>query len=61
LRNLSKASELVTSFKQVAVDRTSANRRIFALDGMMDELITTLGPMIRKTKYTVVAELRQNS
>ena len=23
----------------------------------MDELITTLGPMIRKTKYTVVAEL----
>ncbi|WP_423679323.1 ATP-binding protein [Undibacterium sp. WLHG33] len=57
LRNLSKASELVTSFKQVAVDRTSANRRIFALDGMMDELITTLGPMIRKTKYTVVAEL----
>ena len=57
LRNLSKASELVISFKQVAVDRTSANRRLFAIDEMTDELITTLGPMIRKTKHQVVAEL----
>ena len=57
LRNLSKASELVTSFKQVAVDRTSANRRVFALNEMVDELILTLGPMIRKTKHAVMAEI----
>ena len=55
LRNLSKASELVTSFKQVAVDRTSANRRMFALNEMINELVTTLGPMIRKTKHEVIA------
>jgi signal transduction histidine kinase len=57
LRNLSKASELVASFKQVAVDRTSANRRQFALDEMMDELILTLGPMIRKTPHEVIADI----
>ena len=57
LRNLSKASELVTSFKQVAVDRTSANRRVFALHDMINELVTTLGPMIRKTKHEVVSDI----
>jgi len=57
LRNLSKASELVTSFKQVAVDRTSANRRVFALHEMVSELILTLGPMIRKTKHEVVSDI----
>ncbi|BBB65617.1 hypothetical protein UNDYM_1364 [Undibacterium sp. YM2] len=54
LRNLSKASELVISFKQVAVDRTSANRRVFALDEMLSELILTMGPTIRKTRHDVV-------
>lgn len=54
LRNLSKASELVISFKQVAVDRTSANRRVFALDEMLSELIVTMGPTIRKTRHDVI-------
>ncbi|MBC3907533.1 MULTISPECIES: ATP-binding protein [Undibacterium] len=53
LRNLSKASELVISFKQVAVDRTSANRRVFALDEMLSELIVTMGPTIRKTRHDI--------
>ena len=57
ISNLSKASEQFTSFKQVAVDRTSANRRMFALNEMINELITTLGPMIRKTKHEVVADI----
>ncbi|MFZ6689232.1 ATP-binding protein [Undibacterium sp. SXout11W] len=57
LRNLSKASELVTSFKQVAVDRTSANRRVFALNEMVSELILTMGPMIRKTKHEVISDI----
>ncbi|MBI3285831.1 MAG: HAMP domain-containing protein [Burkholderiales bacterium] len=54
LRNLSKASELVISFKQVAVDRTSANRRVFTLDEMLTEIIVTLGPTIRKTRHDVM-------
>ncbi|MBC3918699.1 HAMP domain-containing protein [Undibacterium sp. CY18W] len=57
LRNLSKASELVISFKQVAVDRTSANRRVFALDEMLSELIVTLGPTIRKTRHDIILKV----
>ncbi|MFZ6767467.1 ATP-binding protein [Undibacterium sp. Di26W] len=57
LRNLSKASELVISFKQVAVDRTSANRRLFALDEMLSELIVTLGPTIRKTRHDIILKV----
>jgi signal transduction histidine kinase len=57
LRNLNKASELVSSFKQVAVDRTSANRRRFVLHEMMDELILTLGPMIRKSRHGVQSDI----
>ncbi|MDE2429110.1 MAG: HAMP domain-containing protein [Burkholderiales bacterium] len=57
LRNLSKASELVISFKQVAVDRTSANRRVFALDEMLAEVVMTLGPTIRKTRHEIVSSV----
>jgi signal transduction histidine kinase len=53
MRNLSKASELVTSFKQVAVDQTSANRRVFALDEMVAEIVLTLSPTIRKSRHEV--------
>jgi PAS domain S-box-containing protein len=57
LRNLNKASELVTSFKQVAVDQTSANRRKFALDEMVAEIILTLSPTIRKTGHKVICSI----
>ncbi len=57
LRNLNKASELVTSFKQVAVDQTSANRRKFALDEMVAEIILTLSPTIRKTGHEVLCSI----
>ncbi|MES2070581.1 MAG: ATP-binding protein [Pseudomonadota bacterium] len=53
MRNLSKASELVTSFKQVAVDQTSANRRVFALDETVAEIVLTMSPTIRKTRHEV--------
>lgn len=54
MRNLGKASELVVSFKQVAVDQTSANRRLFVLDETIAEIVLTLGPTIRKTRHEVV-------
>lgn len=53
VRNLGKAAELVSSFKQVAVDRTSSKRRSFNLAAMVAETVTTLGPSLRKTPYTV--------
>jgi signal transduction histidine kinase len=53
VRNLSKAAELVSSFKQVAVDQTSSQRRSFNLAEMVAEIVTTLGPSIRMTPYLI--------
>lgn len=48
-RNLTRASELVISFKQVAVDQTSSQRRQFDLADVVSEIITTMSPSIRKS------------
>lgn len=53
MRNLRRASELVVSFKQVAVDQTSSQRRQFSLGEVVAEILLTLQPTIRKTPYVV--------
>lgn len=57
LRGLTQARSLVTSFKQVAVDQTSDQRRRFDLHEVIDEVLTTLSPTLRKTPYKVVVEI----
>ena len=57
LRSLNQARSLVVSFKQVAVDQTSDQRRVFDVREVVDEVLTTLSPTIRKTPYRVVAEI----
>lgn len=52
-RNLHRAQELVRSFKQVAVDQSSENRRPFELGEMLHEIAVTLGPMLRGSHYTL--------
>ncbi len=52
-RNLERASELVSSFKQVAVDRTSANRREFSLLAIISETCLTVSPAYKRTPYIV--------
>ncbi len=44
LRNLERASYLIASFKQVAVDRTSSQRRYFSLVDVIEEVLVTLKP-----------------
>lgn len=46
-RNLERAAELVTSFKQVAADQTSSQRRSFKLDEAVREIALTLGPTLK--------------
>jgi signal transduction histidine kinase len=53
MRSLHHAAELVSSFKQVAVDQTSVNRRVFRLRETLNEILLTLGPTLRKTTHTV--------
>ncbi len=51
--SLDRASELVSSFKQVAMDRTSAQRRQFKLADVMAETKLTVSPAFKHTPYIV--------
>lgn len=53
VRNLHRAADLVHSFKQVAIDQTSSQRRTFSLEEVTSEILLTLWPLIRKTPFTV--------
>lgn len=59
-KSLERASELVNSFKQVAVDRTSAQRRCFDMLEMLKETRMTLSPTFKKTPYTVEIDCLTN-
>ncbi len=57
MRSLHHAAELVSSFKQVAVDQTSVNRRVFRLKETLHEILLTLGPTLRRTSHTVECQV----
>ena len=57
VRNLQRANELITSFKQVAVDQTSSQRRPFILSEVVDEILVTLQPTLKRTPYRVRSEI----
>jgi PAS domain S-box-containing protein len=57
VRNLYRAADLVTSFKRVAVDQTSSQRRSFSLSEVISEIILTLSPTIRKTAFIVTQDI----
>lgn len=59
MRSLRRAVELVSSFKQVAVDQTSQHRREFLLRETINEILMTLGPTMRKTPHTVNCDIPQ--
>jgi signal transduction histidine kinase len=46
--NLHRAGELIQSFKQVAVDRSHAERRQFALCEATDQIVASLRPVLKK-------------
>lgn len=55
--NLARAAELITSFKQVAVDQSSYNRRTFNLNEVIHELRLTLSPSLRKAGVKLKEEI----
>lgn len=52
-RNLLRASELIRSFKQVAIDQTSLQRRPSYLHEILEDVLLMLQPSIRKSGHTV--------
>lgn len=51
--NIARAAELVQSFKQVAVDQASAERRDFLLGSYIDEVLQSLAPRLRKEPHRI--------
>ena len=57
MRNLQRAAELVSSFKQVAVDRATDQVRRFDVKHALEEIVLTLWPLIRGTPYRLELDL----
>ncbi len=53
LGNLVRAIDLVQSFKQVAADQASGEARRFEIAAWLGEVLTSLGPALRKTPHQV--------
>lgn len=53
-RNLERAASLVASFKQVAVDQSSAQRREFALSEVVEEIVMTLRPSLKRLPFRLM-------
>ncbi|MGD9950354.1 MAG: cache domain-containing protein [Desulfobulbus sp.] len=54
--NLGRASELIRSFKMVAADQVSENKRLFNVKSYIDEILLSLRPKLKKTPHHVVVE-----
>lgn len=57
MRNLQRAAELVSSFKQVAADRASSQRRRFQLHQLAHETQLTLHPMLKRANCQVTVDV----
>jgi len=55
--NVERACNLVSNFKQVAVDRTASYRRVFGLNELISGTVLTLQPSIGKSVEVVVEEI----
>jgi signal transduction histidine kinase len=60
MRGLTSSANLVNSFKQVAVDRTTAQRRVFDLQQTSNEIIATMMSQIRPTGHTIDIDIPPN-
>jgi two-component system NtrC family sensor kinase len=51
--NANRAAQLIQSFKQVAVDQTSEQRRQFELNAFVADLVMSLNPSLKKSRITI--------
>ena len=57
MRGLSTSANLIQSFKQVAVDQESAQRRPFNLKQVTDELVATMMSQVRKADHQILVSI----
>lgn len=58
--NLNRASELIASFKQVAVDQTNDKIRLINVAKFLDEIIQSLHPKLKKTSHSIKVHCDQD-
>jgi signal transduction histidine kinase len=61
LRSLERASRLISSFKRVAVDQSSEERRNFDLRAFFDEVQTTFAPSFKRSPHRLVVDLAESA
>lgn len=55
-RNLNRAAELISSFKQVAVDQSTETSRSFCFAQLVNEILLSLRPRLKKFQHNVNIE-----
>lgn len=55
--NLHRAGELIQSFKQVAVDRSHAERRQFSLSESTDQIVASLLPVLKRSPINIAVDV----
>ena len=58
--NLQKTAHLVKSFKQVAVDQSTEEKRTFNLKEYLEEVLFSLSPIIKKTEVSILLNCGEN-
>lgn len=58
-RNLERATSLIQSFKQVAVDRSSDVERVFEVSAYLGEIVRSLNALLRKGAHLVTVDVRE--
>lgn len=57
VRSMTRAAELVSSFKQVAVDQTTSHRRQFGLPGLVAEIVLCLQPLVDESGCELLTDI----
>ena len=53
-RNMERAASLISSFKRVAVDQSNDNRRQFNMQQLINEVLLSLRPNLKKTQHQIL-------
>jgi len=60
LNNLQRAADLIRSFKQVAVDQSSEEKRLFNVGQYIQQIFKSLQPRLKKTRIGISTECPDN-
>jgi signal transduction histidine kinase len=60
MSNLRRASELVKSFKQVAVDQSSEQRRMIELKPYFQDILNSLRPSTKRFRHVIELDIQEN-